>query len=337
MKKMFTFLATVFISVASYAQFPAVGIIGSAVPPYDWSVDIPMQTLDGNIYAGVVTCVAGEAKFRQDAGWAVNWGAATFPAGLGVQDGANIPVTAGTYLVIFDRTTGAYSFQTDYTVTYQVDITGYLAGGATLNANGIRVGGNFADFGGSVAAGPMVNWSPSDANSAMTDLGNNIWSIDVTYPVSSLQATQIYKFVNGDWGTNEGTDAANTIAVDGCGTDDGSGNINRNYLLLPGTVCYVWDACTACGGSNVAENVINNLTVSPNPTTEVANFKFDVNNASEATITLFDLTGKEVATKTIAVSASNNVEMNTANLSAGSYIYKVFAGDKVATGKLIKQ
>ncbi|MFZ9613699.1 MAG: T9SS type A sorting domain-containing protein, partial [Crocinitomicaceae bacterium] len=33
----------------------------------------------------------------------------------------------------------------------------------------------------------------------------------------------------------------------------------------------------------------------------------------------------------------NNVELNTANLSAGSYIYKVFAGDKVSTGKLIKQ
>ena len=337
MKKMFTFLATVFISVASYAQFPAVGIIGSAVPPYDWSVDVPMQTLDGNIYAGVVTCVAGEAKFRQDAGWAINWGAATFPAGLGVQDGANIPVPAGTYLVIFDRTTGAYNFQTDYTVTYQVDITGYLAGGATLAANGIRVGGTFGTNQGSVAAGPMVDWSPSDANSAMTDLGNNIWSIDVTYPVSTLQGTQTYKFVNGDWGTNEGTDPLNTIAVDGCGTDDGAGNINRSYLLLPGTVCYVWDACTACGSGNVAENAINNLTVSPNPATEVANFKFDVNNASEATITLFDLTGKEVATKTIAVSASNNVEVNTANLSAGSYIYKVFAGDKVATGKLIKQ
>ena len=223
-----------------------------------------------------------------------------------------------------------------FTVTYQVDITGYLAGGATLNPNGIRVGGNFGDFGGTVAAGAMSSWSPSDANSAMTDQGNNIWSIDVTYPDASLQSTQIYKFVNGDWGTNEGTDPLNTIAPD-CGTDDGSGNINRTYLLTAGTVCYVWDACTACGGSNVAENVINNLTVSPNPAAEVANFKFDVNNASEATITLFDLTGKEVATKTIAVSASNNVEVNTANLSAGSYIYKVFAGDKVATGKLIKQ
>ena len=337
MKKMFTFLATVFISVASYAQFPAVGIIGSAVPPYDWSVDIPMQTMDGNIYAGLVTCVAGEAKFRQDAAWTINWGAATFPAGLGVQDGANIPVPAGTYLVVFDRTTGAYNFMTDYTATLQVDITAYLAGGATLAANGMRVGGTFGTHQGSVAAGAMVDWSPADANSAMTDLGNNIWSIDVTFPVTTLQDTLLYKFVNGDWGSNEGTDPLNTIAVDGCGVADGGGNINRTYVMLPGTVCYVWDACTACGGSGVSENVINNLTVSPNPTTDVANFKFDVNNASEATIKLFDLTGKEVAAKTIAVSDSNNVEVNTANLSAGSYIFKVFAGDKVATGKLIKQ
>jgi hypothetical protein len=62
-----------------------------------------------------------------------------------------------------------------------------------------------------------------------------------------------------------------------------------------------------------------------------------IDNAEHPILVDKYLTGKEVATKTIAVSASNNVEVNTANLSAGSYIYKVFAGDKVATGKLIKQ
>jgi hypothetical protein len=337
MKKLFTLIATAFISVASYAQFASIGMVGSAIPPFDWNTDVPMQTMDGNIYAAIVPCAAGVAKFRQDGAWTVNWGSNTFPAGLGTQNGADIPVPAGTYLVVFDRISGAYNFMTDFTATLQVDITAYLAGGTPLDATGIRVAGTFEDFGASVAAGPMVNWGPTDANSAMTDLGNNIWSIDVTFPVTSLQDTLTYKFVNGGWGTNEGTDPLNTIGVDGCGVDDGAGNINRKYVLLPGTVCYVWDACTACGGSGVSENVINNLTVSPNPTSDVANFKFDVNNASEATITLFDLTGKEVATKTIAVSASNNVEMNTANLSAGSYIFKVFAGDKVATGKLIKQ
>ena len=337
MKKLFTLIATAFISVASYAQFASIGMVGSAIPPFDWNTDVPMQTMDGNIYAAIVPCAAGMAKFRQDGAWTVNWGSNTFPAGIGTQGGADIPVPAGTYLVVFDRISGAYNFMTDYTVTLQVDITAYLAGGATLAANGMRVGGLFETNQGSVAAGAMLDWNPLDANSAMTDLGNNIWSIDVTFPVTTLQDTLLYKFVNGDWGMNEGTDPLNTIAVDGCGVVDGGGNINRTYVMLPGSVCYVWDACTACGGSNVAENAINNLTVSPNPATEVANFKFDVNNASEATITLFDLTGKEVATKTIAVSSSNNVELNTANLSAGSYIYKVFAGDKVATGKLIKQ
>jgi hypothetical protein len=228
-----------------------------------------------------------------------------------------------------------YSFQTNFDVTYKVDVTNYLAAN-TLAANGIRVGGNFTDNGGSVAAGAVANWTPSDANSAMTDEGNNIWSITVTYPVASLGATQFYKFVNGDWGANEGTDAANTIAVDSCGVDDGAGNINRTYTLLPGTVCYVWDACTACGVS-VAENAIANLTVAPNPATDVVNFTFDANNAATATVTIFDLAGKAVATQTVATSATTTVEMNTTALQAGSYIYNVVAGDKVATGKLIKQ
>jgi len=293
-----------------------------------------MITVDGETYAGIVTCVAGEAKFRQDDAWAINWGAADFPAGVGVQDGPNIPVAAGTYLVLFNRTTGMYSFQTNFDVTYKVDVTNYLAAN-TLAANGIRVGGNFTDNGGSVAAGAVANWSPADANSALTDEGNNIWSITVTYPVASLGATQFYKFVNGDWGANEGTDAANTIAVDSCGVDDGAGNINRTYTLLPGTVCYVWDACTACGVS-VAENAIANLTVAPNPATDVVNFTFDANNAATATVTIFDLAGKAVATQTVATSATTTVEMNTTALQAGSYIYNVVAGDKVATGKLIK-
>jgi hypothetical protein len=335
MKKIFTLLTALVLGATSYAQFASVGIIGSAVPPYDWSVDIDMLTLDGETYAGIVTCVDGAAKFRQDDAWTINWGSTTFPAGLGTQGGADIPVPAGTYLVVFNKTTGAYSFQTTFDVTYKVDVTNYLTAN-TLAANGIRVGGNFTDNGATVAAGPVANWSPGDANSAMTDEGNNIWSITVSYPVASIGATQFYKFVNGDWGANEGTDAANTIAVDSCGVDDGAGNINRTYALMPGTVCYVWDACTACGVS-VAENAIANLTVAPNPATDVVNFTFEANNAAIATVTIFDLAGKAVATQTVATSATTTVEMNTTALQAGSYIYNVVAGDKVATGKLIKQ
>ena len=328
MKKIFTLLTALVFSAVAYAQFPSIGILGDAFG--GWNDDQDLITIDGENYAGIFTAVAGEGKFRQDNAWDINWGATDFPSGLGTQGGPNIPVPAGTYLVIFNRTTGFYSFQTNFDVTYKVDVTNYLAAN-TLAANGIRIGGNFGDNGSSTAS-----WTPSDPSCAMTDEGNNIWAITVSYPVASLGAVQLYKFVNGDWGSNEGTDPANTIAVDSCGVDDGGGNINRTYALMPGTVCYVWDACTACGVS-VAENAIANLTVAPNPASDVVNFSFEANNAATATVTLFDLAGKVVATKTVATSAITTVEMNTTALQAGSYIYNVVAGEKVATGKLIKQ
>lgn len=52
---------------------------------------------------------AVDAKFLID-GWSVNWGAAEFPSGFGVQNGANIPVAAGSYIVIFNDITGGYNF-----------------------------------------------------------------------------------------------------------------------------------------------------------------------------------------------------------------------------------
>ena len=133
------------------------------------------------------------------------------------------------------------------TVTYRVDITGYLAGGATLGANGIRIGGNFADRGARVGNTPMVNWTPTHPAGAMTNSGNNIWTITVTYPDSSKAKTQTYKFVNNDWGTNEGL-ADSTIASGGCGFQDVGGNINRTFIIpaTNQTLTYCWDKCTAC-------------------------------------------------------------------------------------------
>lgn len=49
------------------------------------------------------------AKFLYD-GWSPNWGATGFPFGWGVNNGANIPITAGNYRVIFNDIDGYYHF-----------------------------------------------------------------------------------------------------------------------------------------------------------------------------------------------------------------------------------
>ena len=60
-------------------------------------------TLDAS--AGATT-----AKFLADSSWSPNWGAADFPYGYGVADGANIPVEQGTWKVIFNDIDGTYAF-----------------------------------------------------------------------------------------------------------------------------------------------------------------------------------------------------------------------------------
>jgi hypothetical protein len=215
------------------------------------------------------------------------------------------------------------------TVTYKVDITNYLAGGATLSANGIRVGGNFADQSATVGASSILNWTPSDPNSAMTDLGNNVWSIAVTYPTAKVGETQLYKFVNGDWGTNEGTDPANTIASDGCGIDDGGGNINRT-LTIPAsdtTVFYCWDKCAACETGSIGE--INKFEVKtyPNPANEV--IQFDI-AADDYVISISDISGKLIMTSEKSI-------IDIAPLNSGIYTYVVNSTTGSAKGKFIKK
>ena len=57
-----------------------------------------------------VTYEDTELKFAADNSWDVNWGANDFPYGVGVGNGPNIPVRAGTYNVFFNDILGTYNF-----------------------------------------------------------------------------------------------------------------------------------------------------------------------------------------------------------------------------------
>ena len=93
--------------------FSTVGLIGPATPIGTWDSDVDMtkDAVDESFwFINSIDLVDGEAKFRAEDAWAVNWGLAQFPAGVGIQDGPNIPITAGTYRVTLNSAVGDYAF-----------------------------------------------------------------------------------------------------------------------------------------------------------------------------------------------------------------------------------
>ena len=89
-----------------------VGIIGSATP-FGWDREVYMVADDanGDLFTVTLNLVMGEAKFRANGNWDLNWGGADFPSGTATEMGPNIPVAAtGRYAISFDRSTLEYSF-----------------------------------------------------------------------------------------------------------------------------------------------------------------------------------------------------------------------------------
>jgi hypothetical protein len=227
-------------------------------------------------------------------------------------------------------------------VTYKVDIAEYLQSGNLLGANGIRIGGNFAANGAVVEGNGMADWTPSDPTSAMIQEGiSTIWSITVTYPSSAAGSTQLYKFVNNDWGTNEGTDT-NLIATEGCGLDDGSGNINRNFTIpaIDTTVLYCWDKCEPCVGFPTEVNQVSNSEkpiLFPNPATNYLNLSGSFFSDQPCTIDFFNSLGQTVRSITLNPTKSEfqGHVLDISSLSPGVYLLKLSIGSNTSCLPLV--
>lgn len=88
-----------------------IGLIGSASAG-NWDYDTNMyKDTSAHGYFLVTNLKVGEVKFRKNDGWDRNWGSNTFPTGIAVQNGPNIPIAkAGKYVITFDTLSGAYNF-----------------------------------------------------------------------------------------------------------------------------------------------------------------------------------------------------------------------------------
>jgi hypothetical protein len=92
-------------------EYASVGIVGSATLN-GWDVSTPMvKEADGHTWTlQNANLTQGEAKFRANNSWDVNWGGSEFPEGVASQNGPNIPVAAGVYNVTFNDHSREYVF-----------------------------------------------------------------------------------------------------------------------------------------------------------------------------------------------------------------------------------
>jgi starch-binding outer membrane protein SusE/F len=116
MKKVLLLLVVLLgnITMTNAQDFPTIGLVGAGANGWPTATDVTdiiLSTADGITYTlENVALTTGSVKFRQDLAWTANWGASTFPSGVGTQNGPDIPAIAGTYSITFNRETGAYNF-----------------------------------------------------------------------------------------------------------------------------------------------------------------------------------------------------------------------------------
>ena len=104
--------AYAFTQVGDAPVYETVGLIGGASPG-GWGASVPMNQDPNNPHRWTldeVTLTLGEAKFRANDSWDINWGDLSFPVGIGLRDGPNIQAEAGVYDIAFNDITGAYTF-----------------------------------------------------------------------------------------------------------------------------------------------------------------------------------------------------------------------------------
>ena len=97
--------------IGAMTDYSTIGMIGDF---NGWGGDLALEqsTYDSHQWSlkDITIPTTGKFKFRADGAWTVNWGADTELSGKGVQDGGNIPLTAGTYDIYFNDIDGRYQF-----------------------------------------------------------------------------------------------------------------------------------------------------------------------------------------------------------------------------------
>lgn len=283
-------------------EYATVGIIGDATPG-GWDEDTDLEKSDDDVHQWNLRIVLndGEAKFRADNEWIVDWGAGDFPGGIGVQGGANIPITAGEYLVSFNSLSGAYSF---------TEIVEY----GTIGLIGV--------------SGPLGDWeNDTPLNKSEDDF--NIWTLSSVDLIDyDPDADGGVKFrAENDWAVNWGSEDFPS----GIGEPGGP-----NIQPVAGTYSVWFNSSTGeyiFGEPVSTQEIVNplDITLFPNPATSTLNIELSTTKLEgQVSMKVIDMTGKIIKTFVQDGSTLNTVDIS--DLGNGQYMLNI-QNDKYIIGK----
>ncbi len=195
--------------------------------------------------------------------------------------------------------------------TYGVEVFMTKLGTTKFGFSLTKSAGTFAiasgDNSAQIASGGYATHTSSGTVSGDGDIG---WDILWTAPTSGTVNFQAY--IN---------------ATNNDGSDNGDMIYGKQLSISP----------LATGLPSVLSNM--GMHIFPNPANDVINLQYELKASSELNITLFDLSGKRVATLFNGTQTQGKQELmlNTAELNNGIYLLQMNVGNELLTRKVIIQ
>ena len=292
--------------------YESVGIIGTVLPTGFEGDDVDMvrDESDSTKWSLRIDLLDGEAKFRADDAWDVNWGGGDFPSGVATMGGPNIPVTAGDYLITFSSLTGDYNFQliVEYDAVSLVGRSGPFGDWPEEDDMGAR------DFFLTVADDDPQSWSAENVsftNFADFDDGGVKFRADTSWTVN--------------WGAED--------FPSGTGTQDGpniqcmEGTYNVSFNAATGEYAFIDPATSTKDVLKPSE-----ILVFPNPVQEVLNIDLgDLELSGLVQLRVYDLSGKLLISQ--RENARKQMQLDVSTLGVGNYSLQL-SSSQIIVGKV---
>jgi hypothetical protein len=279
-----------------------------------------------------LTLVNGEVKFRKTGDWGTSWGSSSWPAGVASSGGPNIPTTAGTYNVSFNRVTGAFAFQDPNAGIVTINGTANNTGAAIQMVTTDNT--NYSLIDQQLVSGNIAT------NRSVCGTSQYQWEFSQVTPLTGLPSV-----VNGSMG---GSRVLNLNVVDGIANGQTYNVRIRSKHADATTTVFSSNSCVRTVGAAgmptiesegvLAERSFNGITASiyPNPNngnTVVLNV-----NGMEGVlqVKVTDATGKLIQRSQYAVEGSLNTNLNFDHtLSSGLYLVELTNGQQSQTLRMV--